>query len=161
MNVKKPQFVAPEDTAHAVRKCEEAGNPRVLLTERGTTFGYNTLVVDFRSFSILRELGQVDLAVRLCYVVFLGIVGIMMLVEDGHFVLGDPVAKFIPEFADQKVGVENNGKLDLVRAVTLEASGGLKVLARRDTFVFRPASLVYEVPRWSLGLGLGLSLRVP
>jgi CubicO group peptidase (beta-lactamase class C family) len=41
-------------------------------------------------------------------------IGIMMLLEDGHFVLGDPVAKFIPEFADQKVGVENNGKLDLV-----------------------------------------------
>jgi hypothetical protein len=41
-------------------------------------------------------------------------VGIMMLVEDGHFILGDPVAKFIPEFAEQKVGVENNGKLDLV-----------------------------------------------
>jgi CubicO group peptidase (beta-lactamase class C family) len=40
-------------------------------------------------------------------------VGIMMLIEDGHFVLSDPVAKFIPEFADQKVGVENNGKLDL------------------------------------------------
>src|SRR3954467_6393808 len=43
-------------------------------------------------------------------------VGIMMLVEDGHFILGDPVAKFIPEFADQKVGVENNGKLELVPA---------------------------------------------
>ena len=41
-------------------------------------------------------------------------VGIMMLIEDGHFLLGDPVAKFIPEFADQKVGIENNGKLDLV-----------------------------------------------
>jgi CubicO group peptidase (beta-lactamase class C family) len=41
-------------------------------------------------------------------------IGIMMLLEDGHFVLGDPVAKFIPEFATQKVGVENNGKLDLV-----------------------------------------------
>ena len=41
-------------------------------------------------------------------------VGIMMLVEDGHFILGDPVAKFIPEFAEQKVGVENNGKLELV-----------------------------------------------
>ena len=41
-------------------------------------------------------------------------VGIMMLVEDGHFLLNDPVAKFIPEFANQKVGVENNGKLDLV-----------------------------------------------
>jgi CubicO group peptidase (beta-lactamase class C family) len=41
-------------------------------------------------------------------------VGIMMLVEDGHFILSDPVAKFIPEFANQKVGIENNGKLDLV-----------------------------------------------
>jgi CubicO group peptidase (beta-lactamase class C family) len=41
-------------------------------------------------------------------------VGIMMLVEDGHFILSDPVAKFIPEFSGLKVGVENNGKLDLV-----------------------------------------------
>src|SRR6478735_2871168 len=41
-------------------------------------------------------------------------IGIMMLIEDGHFLLSDPVAKFIPEFADQKVGVENNGKLELV-----------------------------------------------
>ena len=43
-------------------------------------------------------------------------VGIMQLLEDGHFLLSDPVAKFIPEFADTKVGVENNGKLDLVPA---------------------------------------------
>jgi CubicO group peptidase (beta-lactamase class C family) len=43
-------------------------------------------------------------------------VGIMMLIEDGHFLLGDPVAKFIPEFAGQKVGIENAGKLDLVPA---------------------------------------------
>jgi CubicO group peptidase (beta-lactamase class C family) len=41
-------------------------------------------------------------------------VGIMMLLEEGHFLLNDPVSKYIPEFADQKVGVENNGKLDLV-----------------------------------------------
>src|SRR5712675_1790520 len=41
-------------------------------------------------------------------------IGIMTLIEDGHFLLSDPVAKFIPEFADQKVGVENDGKLDLV-----------------------------------------------
>ena len=50
-------------------------------------------------------------------------VGIMMLIEDGHFLLSDPVAKFIPEFAGQKVGVENNGKLDLVplkRAMTIQ-----------------------------------------
>ena len=41
-------------------------------------------------------------------------VGMMMLIEDGHFLLSDAVANSIPEFADQKVGVENNGKLDLV-----------------------------------------------
>src|SRR5579872_6833634 len=49
-------------------------------------------------------------------------VGVMMLVEEGHLLLDDPIAKFIPEFADQKVGVENNGKLDLValqRPVTI------------------------------------------
>ena len=50
-------------------------------------------------------------------------IGIMMLVEDGHFILNDPVAKFIPEFADQKVGVETNGQLELVptqRAMTIQ-----------------------------------------
>ncbi len=50
-------------------------------------------------------------------------VGVMMLLEEGHFLLDDPIAKFIPEFADQKVGVENNGKLDLVpvqRPITIQ-----------------------------------------
>jgi CubicO group peptidase (beta-lactamase class C family) len=44
-------------------------------------------------------------------------IGIMMLLEEGHFLLNDPVAKYIPEFGDQKVGVENNGKLELVPLV--------------------------------------------
>ncbi len=57
VNVKKPQFVAPEDMVHAVRKCEEAGNPRVLLTERGTTFGYGRLVNDFQSIPTMQGLG--------------------------------------------------------------------------------------------------------
>jgi len=50
-------------------------------------------------------------------------VGVMMLLEEGHFLLDDPISKFIPEFADQKVGVENNGKLDLVplqRPITIQ-----------------------------------------
>ena len=50
-------------------------------------------------------------------------VGIMMLLEEGHFLLNDPLAKYIPEFADQKVGVENNGKLELVtlqRPITIQ-----------------------------------------
>ena len=57
VNVKKPQFLAPEDTGHIVSKCVEAGNSRVLLTERGTTFGYGRLVNDMRAIPLMQETG--------------------------------------------------------------------------------------------------------
>ncbi|QDT46256.1 2-dehydro-3-deoxyphosphooctonate aldolase [Symmachiella dynata] len=57
VNIKKPQFVAPEDMVHAVKKCEAAGNGRIMLTERGTTFGYGRLVNDMRSVPIMQSLG--------------------------------------------------------------------------------------------------------
>ena len=57
VNVKKPQFIAPEDTIHAVRKCESRGLRSVLLTERGTTFGYGRLVNDFRCIPIMKSFG--------------------------------------------------------------------------------------------------------
>lgn len=57
INIKKPQFVAPEDMQHAVQKCRESGNARVLLTERGTTFGYGRLVNDFRCVPIMHGFG--------------------------------------------------------------------------------------------------------
>lgn len=57
VNVKKPQFVAPEDTVHAVRKCEAQGLQNVMLTERGTTFGYGRLVNDFRCVPIMKSFG--------------------------------------------------------------------------------------------------------
>lgn len=57
VNVKKGQFLAPWDMRHVVEKLKAGGADRILLTERGTTFGYNTLVVDFRSLPQLRELG--------------------------------------------------------------------------------------------------------
>ena len=53
VNVKKPQFIAPEDTVHIVRKCEESGNSNVFLTERGTAFGYGRLVNDMRSIPVM------------------------------------------------------------------------------------------------------------
>ncbi len=53
INIKKPQFVAPEDMKHAVRKCEETGCPDVILTERGTMFGYGRLVNDMQSIPIM------------------------------------------------------------------------------------------------------------
>jgi len=57
INVKKPQFIAPEDAIHIVKKCEEAGNANILLTERGTTFGYGRLVNDMRSIPIMQRMG--------------------------------------------------------------------------------------------------------
>ena len=59
INVKKGQFVAPWDMNHTVEKVTSSGNSRVFLTERGTTFGYNNLVVDMRSLAIMRRLAPV------------------------------------------------------------------------------------------------------
>ncbi len=57
VNVKKGQFLAPWDMRHAVGKLRDAGCTRILLTERGASFGYNNLVVDMRSFQIMRSFG--------------------------------------------------------------------------------------------------------
>ena len=57
VNVKKGQFVAPRDMGNAVEKVLSTGNTGILLTERGTSFGYNNLVVDYRGLAIMRELG--------------------------------------------------------------------------------------------------------
>lgn len=57
VNIKKGQFIAPEDMAHAASKVESTGNKKIMLTERGTTFGYHNLVVDMRSLVVMRELG--------------------------------------------------------------------------------------------------------
>ena len=57
VNVKKGQFLAPDDMDKVVEKCRAAGNEKLLLCERGTSFGYHDLVVDMRSFAIMRRLG--------------------------------------------------------------------------------------------------------
>jgi 2-dehydro-3-deoxyphosphooctonate aldolase (KDO 8-P synthase) len=57
VNVKKGQFLSPAEMANAVKKIEECGNRQIVLTERGSSFGYNNLVVDMRSFPILRSFG--------------------------------------------------------------------------------------------------------
>ena len=58
VNLKKGQFLSPHDMKNVVHKALGTGNSNVMVTERGTSFGYNNLVVDFRSFVILRSLGQ-------------------------------------------------------------------------------------------------------
>ena len=57
VNIKKGQFLAPKDVRHVVAKVTAEGNQRLLVTERGVSFGYNNLVVDMRAFPMLRELG--------------------------------------------------------------------------------------------------------
>lgn len=57
INIKKGQFLAPWDVEHIIRKVVSTGNDNFLITERGTTFGYNNLVSDFRSIAVLRALG--------------------------------------------------------------------------------------------------------
>jgi 2-dehydro-3-deoxyphosphooctonate aldolase (KDO 8-P synthase) len=57
VNVKKGQFLAPEDMKQVAEKIASTGNNKIMLTERGTTFGYHNLVVDMRSFVIMREFG--------------------------------------------------------------------------------------------------------
>lgn len=57
VNIKKGQFVSPPEVAHAIEKVKSTGNERIVLTERGSSFGYNNLVVDMRSLPILRKFG--------------------------------------------------------------------------------------------------------
>lgn len=57
INVKKPQFVAPHEMQHIVKKCSDAGNDKVMLCERGSSFGYNNLVVDMLGFPIMKSFG--------------------------------------------------------------------------------------------------------
>ncbi|MCW8823342.1 MAG: 3-deoxy-8-phosphooctulonate synthase [Ignavibacteriaceae bacterium] len=57
VNIKKGQFLAPGDMKHAIEKVESTGNKKIMLTERGTTFGYNNLIVDMRSLVVMKEFG--------------------------------------------------------------------------------------------------------
>jgi len=57
VNIKKGQFLSPWEVRHAIEKVESQGNQRILVTERGSTFGYNNLVVDFRGLAIMKDFG--------------------------------------------------------------------------------------------------------
>lgn len=59
INVKKPQFLAPQEMAHIIDKCREAGNDRVILCERGSSFGYNNLIVDMLGMDLMKTMAPV------------------------------------------------------------------------------------------------------
>ncbi len=89
VNVKKGQFLAPWEMKNVVEKMSEAGSDRLLLTERGASFGYNNLVVDFRSFPIMQSLG--------CPVVFDVTHSLQLPGGQGRSSGGQP--QYIPHFA--------------------------------------------------------------
>lgn len=95
VNVKKGQFMAPWDMKNVVAKLAETGNPRLLLTERGTTFGYNNLVTDMRAIPIMQELG--------CPVVFDATHSVQMPGGAGTHTGGD--RRMIPYLAKAAVAV--------------------------------------------------------
>jgi 2-dehydro-3-deoxyphosphooctonate aldolase (KDO 8-P synthase) len=59
INIKKPQFLAPQEMQHIIRKCIDSGNDRVILCERGSSFGYNNLVVDMLGMDLMKEFAPV------------------------------------------------------------------------------------------------------
>jgi 2-dehydro-3-deoxyphosphooctonate aldolase (KDO 8-P synthase) len=59
INVKKPQFLAPQEMQHIIRKCAEAGNDKVILCERGSSFGYNNLIVDMLGMDLMKVMAPV------------------------------------------------------------------------------------------------------
>ena len=99
VNVKKGQFLAPWEMRNVVDKMREAGNERVLLTERGASFGYNNLVVDFRSFPIMQTFG--------CPVVFDVTHSLQLPGGQGQSSGGQP--EYIPHFARAGVAAGVDG----------------------------------------------------
>lgn len=59
INIKKPQFLAPQEMQHIINKCREAGNSQVILCERGSSFGYNNLVVDMLGMDLMKDMAPV------------------------------------------------------------------------------------------------------
>ena len=99
VNIKKGQFLAPWDMAHVVEKARAAGNERILVCERGASFGYNYLVSDMRSLAVLRETG--------CPVVFDATHSVQM--PGGMGAVSGGQREFVPVLARAAVGAGVSG----------------------------------------------------
>ncbi len=98
INIKKGQFLAPEDMKHAAEKVDLTGNSNILLTERGSSFGYHNLVVDMRSLVIMRNLG---------YPVVMDATHSVQMPSSGDVTGGNPM--FIPYLAKAAAAVGIDG----------------------------------------------------
>jgi 2-dehydro-3-deoxyphosphooctonate aldolase (KDO 8-P synthase) len=135
VNVKKGQFLAPQDMRHAIAKVTSTGNQRVILTERGASFGYHNLVVDMRAFPVMRGFG---------YPVVFDVTHSLQLPGAGDGVTGGQ-AEFIDALASAGVAAGVDGvfleihenpaaaRSDAQNALALDRLDGLlRLLARID-----------------------------
>ena len=142
VNVKKAQFLSPWDMANVVEKIVSAGNQKILLTERGASFGYQNLVVDMRSFPILKKLGYP--------VVFDVTHSVQLPGEQGHSSGGQP--EFIEPLARAGVAAGVDGLFLEIHDNPAEAlSDGANALplAQLPALLSRLKELSSLVRRWS------------
>ena len=102
VNIKKGQFVSPWDMRHVVDKCHTAGNDKIFITERGSSFGYNNLVVDMRSLAIMRKFAPVVFDATHS-------VQLPSASADGDHAVSDGQPEFIPVLARAAVGAGVDG----------------------------------------------------
>ena len=99
VNIKKGQFLAPEQMKGLIKKVEDSGNPNILVTDRGVTFGYNNLVVDFRAIPIMSSFG--------CPVIFDATHSVQLPGANGCSSGGD--RRFVPTLARAAMAAGANG----------------------------------------------------
>jgi len=142
LNVKKAQFLSPWDMANVVEKIASSGNQKILLTERGASFGYQNLVVDMRSFPILKKLGYP--------VVFDVTHSVQLPGEQGHASGGQP--EFIEPLARAGVAAGVDGIFLEVHdnpAKALSDGANALPLAQLPALLARLKELAALVRRWS------------
>jgi 2-dehydro-3-deoxyphosphooctonate aldolase (KDO 8-P synthase) len=142
INVKKPQFVSPDNMGHVVEKIASTGNRQIIVTERGSSFGYQNLVVDMRGFPILKKLGYP--------VVFDATHSVQLPGEQGHASGGQP--EFIEPLARAAVAAGVDGVFlethDHPEAAFSDGANALP-LAQLPALLARLKELATLVRRWS------------
>jgi len=135
VNIKKGQFLAPWDVKHVIEKFVSTGNKNLMITERGTSFGYNNLIVDFRGFAVLRSFG---------YPVFFDVTHSLQLPggegvrTGGQREFAEPLARAAVAAGVDGLFIEvhPNPNLALSDASTMLPLNGIEILLRRLKTVF-------------------------
>lgn len=139
VNIKKGQFLAPEQMGSLIKKVEESGNSNITITDRGTTFGYNNLVVDFRAVPIMQEFGYP--------VIFDATHSVQLPGAQGECSGGD--RRFVPVLAKSAVAAGANGLFFEVHPNPDEAlcDGPNMIVLKDAENLFKICKTIFEAVR--------------